>query len=77
MSILVNKHTKVITQGMTGKTGEFHTKAALDYGTLMVAAAVNSRDERRTIPVFSESGPTMNPGVSTSEMIGRPKASQS
>jgi succinyl-CoA synthetase alpha subunit len=37
MSILVNKHTKVITQGMTGKTGEFHTQAALDYGTLMVA----------------------------------------
>ena len=37
MSILVNKATKVITQGMTGKTGEFHTQAALDYGTKMVA----------------------------------------
>jgi succinyl-CoA synthetase alpha subunit len=37
MSILVNKNTKVITQGMTGKTGAFHTQAALDYGTLMVA----------------------------------------
>ena len=37
MSILVNKNTKVITQGMTGKTGEFHTQAALDYGTQMVA----------------------------------------
>ncbi len=37
MSILVNKHTKVITQGMTGKTGAFHTQAALDYGTQMVA----------------------------------------
>ncbi|MBU6266587.1 MAG: succinate--CoA ligase subunit alpha [Sphingomonadales bacterium] len=37
MSILVNKHTKVITQGMTGKTGAFHTQAALDYGTAMVA----------------------------------------
>ncbi len=37
MSILVNKHTKVITQGMTGSTGSFHTQAALDYGTLMVA----------------------------------------
>ena len=37
MSILVNKHTKVITQGMTGKTGEFHTQSALDYGTQMVA----------------------------------------
>ena len=37
MSILVNKATKVITQGMTGATGSFHTQAALDYGTQMVA----------------------------------------
>ena len=37
MSILINKHTKVITQGMTGATGSFHTQAALDYGTHMVA----------------------------------------
>jgi succinyl-CoA synthetase alpha subunit len=37
MSILVNKDTKVITQGMTGNTGTFHTQAALDYGTQMVA----------------------------------------
>ena len=37
MSILINKHTKVITQGMTGATGSFHTQAALDYGTAMVA----------------------------------------
>src|ERR1700742_4565965 len=36
MSILVNANTKVITQGMTGKTGTFHTKAALDYGSKMV-----------------------------------------
>ena len=37
MSILVDKHTKVITQGMTGETGSFHTKAAIGYGTQMVA----------------------------------------
>ena len=37
MSILVDRNTKVITQGMTGKTGSFHTQAALDYGTKMVA----------------------------------------
>ncbi|WP_310550335.1 succinate--CoA ligase subunit alpha [Paenibacillus glufosinatiresistens] len=36
MSILVDKHTKVITQGITGSTGLFHTKGALDYGTRMV-----------------------------------------
>jgi succinyl-CoA synthetase alpha subunit len=37
MSILINKHTKVITQGMTGATGTFHTEQALAYGTAMVA----------------------------------------
>ncbi|MBL4719473.1 MAG: succinate--CoA ligase subunit alpha [Erythrobacter sp.] len=37
MSILVNKNTKVITQGMTGDTGTFHTEQALAYGTQMVA----------------------------------------
>ncbi len=37
MSILVDKSTKVITQGMTGDTGTFHTQQALDYGTQMVA----------------------------------------
>ncbi|HEX7751366.1 MAG TPA: succinate--CoA ligase subunit alpha [Novosphingobium sp.] len=37
MSILVDKNTKVITQGMTGKTGSFHTEAAIAYGTQMVA----------------------------------------
>jgi len=37
MSILVDKSTKVITQGMTGNTGTFHTEQALAYGTQMVA----------------------------------------
>ncbi|WP_439530500.1 succinate--CoA ligase subunit alpha [Pannonibacter sp.] len=38
MSILVNKETKVIVQGLTGKTGTFHTEQALAYyGTQMVA----------------------------------------
>ena len=36
MSILINKHTKVITQGITGSTGLFHAQGARDYGTQMV-----------------------------------------
>ncbi|MEM9938408.1 MAG: succinate--CoA ligase subunit alpha [Pseudomonadota bacterium] len=38
MSILIDKNTKVIVQGLTGKTGSFHTNQALEYyGTQMVA----------------------------------------
>ena len=44
MSILIDKNTKVITQGMTGKTGSFHTEAALAYGTQMVAGVTPGED---------------------------------
>jgi succinyl-CoA synthetase alpha subunit len=36
MSILVDRNTKVLTQGMTGKTGTFHTEQGIAYGTQMV-----------------------------------------
>ena len=36
MSILVDKNTKVICQGITGETGTFHSEQALAYGTQMV-----------------------------------------
>ena len=37
MSVLVNKSTKIITQGMTGKSGSFHTRMCREYGSQMVA----------------------------------------
>ncbi len=56
MSILVNKHTKVITQGMTGNTGTFHTEQALAYGTQMVGGVTpgkgGQRHEDTGLPVF-------------------------
>jgi succinyl-CoA synthetase alpha subunit len=54
MSILVNKHTKVITQGMTGETGTFHTQAALAYGTQMVGGVTPGKGGTTHIdlPVF-------------------------
>lgn len=54
MSILVNKDTKVLTQGMTGKTGMFHTKACQEYGSQMVAGVSPGKGgtEAEGIPVF-------------------------
>ena len=54
MSILVDRTTKVITQGMTGETGSFHTKAALDYGTQMVGGVTPGKGgtTHLDLPVF-------------------------
>ncbi|HWI76199.1 MAG TPA: succinate--CoA ligase subunit alpha, partial [Sphingomicrobium sp.] len=55
MSILVDSSTKVITQGMTGDTGTFHTRQALDYGTKMVAGVTPGKggSEHLGLPVFN------------------------
>lgn len=55
MSILVDKNTKVITQGMTGETGSFHTKAALEYGTQMVGGVTPGKGgtEHLGLPVYN------------------------
>jgi succinyl-CoA synthetase alpha subunit len=54
MSILVNSNTKVITQGMTGETGTFHTQQALAYGTKMVGGVTPGKGGQSHIglPVF-------------------------
>src|SRR5881396_2809140 len=54
MSILVDRNTKVITQGMTGETGTFHTRQALDYGTQMVGGVTPGKGGTSHIglPVF-------------------------
>ena len=54
MSILVDKNTKVITQGMTGDTGTFHTEQALAYGTQMVGGVTPGKGGTTHIglPVF-------------------------
>jgi succinyl-CoA synthetase alpha subunit len=54
VAILVDKNTKVITQGMTGETGTFHTQQALDYGTQMVAGVTPGKGGQTHLglPVF-------------------------
>ncbi|HEX2768794.1 MAG TPA: succinate--CoA ligase subunit alpha [Geobacteraceae bacterium] len=54
MSILVNRETRVITQGITGATGLFHAKAAREYGTQMVGGVTPGKggSEIEGFPVF-------------------------
>ena len=54
MSILVNKNTKVVTQGITGATGQLHTRACREYGTQMVAGVTPGRGgtDFEGIPIF-------------------------
>ena len=55
MSILVDKNTRVITQGITGATGQFHTRACREYGTQMVAGVVPGKGgtDFEGIPIFN------------------------
>jgi succinyl-CoA synthetase alpha subunit len=58
MSILVDHSTRVITQGITGKTGQFHTKACLEYanGRQCFVAGVNPKRAGETfeaLPIFA------------------------
>ncbi len=54
MSILVNKNTRVLTQGITGATGQFHTRACQEYGTQMVAGVTPGKGGTsfEGIPIF-------------------------
>ncbi|MBL7183003.1 MAG: succinate--CoA ligase subunit alpha [Anaerolineae bacterium] len=55
MSILVNKGTRLLVQGITGREGEFHTRQMLDYGTNVVAGVTPGKGgmEIAGVPVFN------------------------
>lgn len=54
MSILINKDTRVLCQGITGKVGQFHTKGCLEYGTKMVGGVTPGKGGEKVLdlPVF-------------------------
>ncbi len=57
MSILVDKNTRLLGQGITGRQGEFHARLMLEYGTNVVAAVTPGRGGQRAVddrvPVFN------------------------
>ncbi len=55
MSILVNKNSRVVCQGITGNQGSFHSKQCIEYGTQVVAGVTPGRggEEHLGVPVFN------------------------
>ncbi len=71
MSILVNKNSRVLVQGITGREGSFHTMRCIEYGTNVVAGVTPGRGGtlfgETSIPVFNtveEAVAATNPNVS-------------
>ena len=56
MSILVNRDTRLLVQGVTGREGDFHSRAMLEYGTLIVAGVTPGKGGQTTldgrVPVY-------------------------
>ena len=76
MSILVNKRTKVICQGFTGKQGTFHSQQCLAYGTRLVGGVTPGRGGERhlDLPVFDTVRDAVRATGATTSMIYVPAA---
>jgi succinyl-CoA synthetase alpha subunit len=76
MSILIDKNTKVICQGFTGKQGTFHSEQAIAYGTQLVGGVTPGRggEQHLNLPVFNTARDAVEATGATASMIYVPAA---
>ncbi|MEY3701942.1 MAG: hypothetical protein RI891_1234, partial [Gemmatimonadota bacterium] len=56
MSVFIDKNTKLVVQGITGRDGSFHAKQMMEYGTQVVAGVTPGKGGQKfegTVPIFN------------------------
>src|SRR6185436_7585594 len=76
MSVLVDRGTRVVTQGITGATGQLHTRLCREYGTQMVAGVTPGRGgtDFEGIPIFATVAQAVASTGATASVIYVPPA---